>query len=342
MGLKVTHLNVLAGKTHILHDIDLEVESGEFFCFLGSSGCGKSSLIKTIAGLMQEQTGEIVLDGTPLHERAPQKREAIVVFQDLRLFENMTIGENVAYPLRIKGVGKAERLRRAEGYLEQVQLAGFSKRHTGELSGGQAQRVALARALAAEPRLLLLDEPFSSLDENLREDMRALVMSIHRSTGLTTIMVTHDQHEALAMADRIVVMSEGRIVQVGTPKEIYEHPASYEIACYFADGDVLEGATEGGVFRAGGAEGVEISVADGSAPRIAVVRESALKIDLGGLPSLVSELRYQGQRRRATLVCGEAKLHCTFAEDAAPRLGETIHLRIDPGKVLFFDGDGDH
>lgn len=355
MSLNITNLNVSAGKTQILHDINLLIEDGEFFSVLGNSGSGKSTLLKTIAGFMQEQTGEIMLNGQALHELPPQKRGTIVVFQDMRLFSNMSVGENVAYPLRLTGMRKAERLAKAEEYLSMVQLGGFSKRFIHELSGGQAQRVAIARALAAKPSVLLLDEPFSSLDENLRGDMRALVMRIHRETKLTTIMVTHDQHEALALSDRLAVIEQGRIAQIGTPVDVYEHPATLGIASYFADGDLVEGTVEAGVFRAGTLR-LPACVSEGK--RTAVIRESALCVssadgafvsasqaDLdrmvdGTCPTdntwEVETLEYLGQKLLATLTCDGVLIHCTFALGSSVSVGSKLRVKIDPAKVLFF------
>lgn len=333
MTLRIEGLNVAVGKTHILHDINLEVRTGEFFCILGNSGCGKSTLLKTIAGFMQEQTGEMMLDDVALHTLAPQKRGTVVVFQDIRLFSNMTVGENVAYPMRIRKTRKADRLKAAEGYLELVQLSGFAGRRVDELSGGQAQRVALARALAAEPRLLLLDEPFSSLDENLRDDMRRLVLDIHEKTGLTTVMVTHDQREALAMSDRLAVVSEGRIVQVGTPDEVYERPASLEIARYFADGDMIEGEVKGGVFAAGGIR-IQAACADGRA--VAIIRANAVRLGSEGDLFSVRALEYHGQTFRATLEREGVCIHASYAPDGRPQVGGRVHVSLDPERVLFF------
>jgi putative spermidine/putrescine transport system ATP-binding protein len=175
----------------------------------------------------------MVLDGTVLNDVPAHKRGTVIVFQDIRLFPNMTVAENVTYALRVKGIKKKERRKKAGELLGYVQLDGFEDRMPSTLSGGQMQRVALARALAAEPKLMLLDEPFSSLDENLREDMRNLVKDLHRSFGMTTIMVTHDRAEAFSMADRLAVMFEGHIVQTGTPEEILSDPADDRVRLYF-------------------------------------------------------------------------------------------------------------
>ena len=233
MKLEIRDLTVDIGSSTILERVDLDVEEKEFLILLGPSGCGKSTLLKTIAGINTVKNGAIRLDGELINEMPPHKRGTVIVFQDMRLFPNMTVSENVAYPLRIKGIRKTERRAKAAEFLSYVQLDGFDDRRISSLSGGQMQRVALARALAAEPRLLLLDEPFSSLDENLRDDMRSLVKDLHERFGMTTIMVTHDRDEAFSMADRIALMFNGRIVQIGKPADVYENPADEQVRKYF-------------------------------------------------------------------------------------------------------------
>lgn len=218
--LDINELTVKLNNNTILDKMSLAVMEGEFLSLLGPSGCGKSTLLKTIAGIHEVSGGTIKLDGEIINDKPAYKRGAVIVFQDMRLFPNMSVAENVAYPLRIRGMKKADRLAKAEDYLEAVQLGGLGGRKVSQLSGGQQQRVALARALAAKPRLMLLDEPFSSLDENLREDMRRLVKDLHSEFGMTTVMVTHDRKEALEMADRVAVMSDGRIEQIGTADEV--------------------------------------------------------------------------------------------------------------------------
>jgi putative spermidine/putrescine transport system ATP-binding protein len=233
MKLEINDLSVDINNNRILSDVTLGIEEREFLVLLGPSGCGKSTLLKTIAGINTVSEGSMVLDGTVLNDVPAHKRGTVIVFQDIRLFPNMTVAENVTYALRVKGIKKKERRKKAGELLGYVQLDGFEDRMPSTLSGGQMQRVALARALAAEPKLMLLDEPFSSLDENLREDMRNLVKDLHRSFGMTTIMVTHDRAEAFSMADRLAVMFEGHIVQTGTPEEILSDPADDRVRLYF-------------------------------------------------------------------------------------------------------------
>lgn len=209
MSLKIENLSIKLQKEEILHDVSLEIKEGEFVSLLGASGCGKTTLLKSIAGLLETEDGSISIDGQKMDHVAPEKRGTVIVFQDLRLFPHMTVEKNISFALQLKKVPKKEQKKRVEKLLEDVQLSGYGDRRMKEMSGGQLQRVALARALAAEPKVLLLDEPFSGLDEKLRMEMGALVKRLHQEWKLTTILVTHDKREALQMSDRIALMSGG-------------------------------------------------------------------------------------------------------------------------------------
>ena len=246
MKLEIQNLQVSLQNSPVLRCLSLSVQEGEFLSLLGPSGCGKSTLLKTVAGLLPMDEGRLLLDGQDISNLPTHKRGAVIVFQDIRLFPNMSVAENVAFPLKMQGVAKAERLRRAEELLECVRLGGLGKRRASQLSGGQQQRVALARALASQPRLLLLDEPFSSLDENLRADMRSLVLELHRQFGMTTLMVTHDREEALSMSDRVAVMLHGQIEQVAAPRDILAAPATPAVADYFGGGMYLSASVRNG------------------------------------------------------------------------------------------------
>lgn len=204
--LKIENLCVELNKNRILENFSLEIKDGEFLSIVGPSGSGKSTLLKTIAGINPIKSGRIELDGIIINDEPAHKRGAVIVFQDMRLFPHMNVNENVTYSLRLKGISKADRIKAAEKYLSYVQLEGLGDRKVSQLSGGQQQRVALARALAAEPELLLLDEPFSALDEELREDMRKLLKKLHREFKMTSIMVTHDKNEAKRLSDRVIKM----------------------------------------------------------------------------------------------------------------------------------------
>lgn len=211
MKLSIEHLSVELGGNPILRDLCLQLPDGAFLALLGPSGCGKSTLLKAIAGIVPVKSGNICLGEQDITQTAIHKRGTVILFQEMRLFPHMNVEDNIAFPLKMQGIKKEERLRAAQELLEKVQLGGYGKRRIHQLSGGQQQRVALARALAARPKLLLLDEPFSALDADLRQEMRDLVRNLHNEFSMTTIMVTHDRQEAYTIADRVVDMKDGSI-----------------------------------------------------------------------------------------------------------------------------------
>jgi putative spermidine/putrescine transport system ATP-binding protein len=220
--------------------LDLEVHRGEFFTLLGPSGSGKTTTLRMIAGFEEPDTGTVELEGTDITALPPYDRSVNTVFQDYALFPHMSVGENVEYGLRVKGVGREERRRKASEALETVRLAGYEARRPSQLSGGQQQRVALARAIVNRPRVLLLDEPLGALDLKLREQMQVELKTIQDVVGITFIYVTHDQDEALTMSNRIAVFNDGRIEQVGTPTEVYERPANPFVAGFVGVSNLLE------------------------------------------------------------------------------------------------------
>ena len=224
--------------------IDLAVEHGEFICLLGPSGCGKTTTLRMIAGFLEPDAGEIRVDGktfsAPGAVVAPERRNMGMIFQSYAVWPHMTVGENVAYGLKMQRMPSAERRERTEAILRATKLFEFSNRYSAELSGGQQQRVALARALAPNPGILLLDEPLSNLDANLRGDMRLEIRRLHEEFRNTSIYVTHDQVEAMTMADRIVVMNAGRIEQIGTPQDVYDRPNSKFVARFIGGSNVIE------------------------------------------------------------------------------------------------------
>lgn len=227
------------GAVRAVDQVDLEIAEGEFFAMLGPSGSGKTTCLRLIAGFEQPDGGEIAILGESANGTPPWKRNVNTVFQDYALFPHMTILDNVAYGLMVRGVDKATRLQAAEEALELVKLSGYGNRRTGQLSGGQRQRVALARALVNKPSVLLLDEPLGALDLKLREAMQEELKGLQKRLGITFVLVTHDQGEALSMADRVAVFNEGRIVQAGSPEEIYDRPRTRFVADFVGSSNIL-------------------------------------------------------------------------------------------------------
>lgn len=277
-NLEIKDLKVQIQEDEILHNISLTVKEGEFLSLLGASGCGKSTLLKSIAGLQEIVSGEISIGEKSLKGISPENRGTVIVFQDLRLFPNMNVEKNIAFPLWVQKKSKAEQKLVAEKLLKEVQLEGYGKRKVRELSGGQMQRVALARALAAKPRILLLDEPFSGLDEKLRIEMAYMVKQLHEERKITTILVTHDKREALQMSDRIAFMDTGRILQCDTPKTIYYHPSDRTVAEYFGKVNYIKGKVEDRHFKSDLYQGY-LDIGDGLYE--VMVRPSAVKIRKG-------------------------------------------------------------
>ena len=240
----------LDGITHsyggglAVDNVTLEVKGGELVALLGPSGCGKTTLLRIVAGFIQQGNGKVLIDGRPIDTLPPNRREIGIVFQNYALFPHMTVAENIAYGLAARGESRSVQAQRVEEMLATVQMASFADRKPKQLSGGQQQRVALARALAMRPRILLLDEPFAALDKNLRLDMQIEIKRLQRQFALTAIMVTHDQDEAMAIADRIAVMSQGRIEQLGTPVQVYDEPATLFVNSFIGSSNLLSGRIE--------------------------------------------------------------------------------------------------
>lgn len=248
----MTHLELKEIKKRYenfsLQSMDLTVQEGEIFALLGPSGCGKTTLLKLIAGLMKPDQGDLYYNGQRITTISAEKRGFGMVFQQALLFPHMNVEENVAFGLKMQGVPKEDRFKKANEMLSHVGLEGFGKRHPSELSGGQQQRVSLARALVFNSRLLLMDEPFSALDPEIREEMRELLLQIHQKHKVTVIFVTHDREEAYILANRVGIMKDGVLLQVGKPKELYENPCHPEVACFLGAKNVWKGILQEGQF----------------------------------------------------------------------------------------------
>ena len=283
------------GDVTALHPLDLEVEGGTLVTLLGPSGCGKTTLLRLVAGLETASEGAILIGGRDVTRLPAGERNVSMVFQSYALFPHMTVRENVAYGLVSSGLGKREAVQRAEAALESVGLAGFGARMPSEVSGGQQQRVAVARALVLEPQVLLLDEPLSNLDARLRRSMREDIRALQQRLSLTCLYVTHDQQEALAVSDRIVVMRDGRVAQAGTPEELYTRPNSLFVAGFMGDANQLRGVLAADGTLQIGPLRLQV-VAEGVAPGEldVVVRPEAIRFATAGLPARVRRASYMG------------------------------------------------
>ncbi|MET0715270.1 MAG: ABC transporter ATP-binding protein [Mycetocola sp.] len=255
-AIRLTGLTKTFGSVTAVDGVDLDIAEGEFFSMLGPSGSGKTTVLRIIAGFEQPTSGTVSLLGTDVTSKAPFERDVNTVFQDYALFPHMNVLDNVAYGLRVRGMGRAERRQRALEALDAVRLASFADRKPSQLSGGQRQRVALARATVVEPKVLLLDEPLGALDLKLREQMQVELKELQRTLGITFIFVTHDQEEALTLSDRIAVFNDGRIVQLGTPSEIYENPTSPFVANFVGTSNLFDDATSRAMLGSGGIHSV--------------------------------------------------------------------------------------
>ena len=243
-GLELESVTKLFGDVRAVDAVSLSVRQAEFLTLLGPSGSGKTTTLRIVAGFAQPTSGIVRIAGTDMTRTPPHRRNVGMVFQNYALFPHMSVSENIAYPLRMRGIAGAERERRVNETLGLVQLDGLGNRRPRQLSGGQQQRVALARAIVFEPRVLLMDEPLGALDKKLRESLQLEIRRLHKDLGMTVLYVTHDQEEALVMSDRIALFNHGRIVQIGTASDLYEHPASVFVAAFVGDSNIWRGRLE--------------------------------------------------------------------------------------------------
>ncbi len=335
------------GKTTIMQGVNLDIRNGEFVVILGPSGCGKSTLLRLIAGLEDITGGEISIAGTVVNQLEPRERGCAMVFQNYALYPHMTVAENIGYALKVAGTPKAERLARIDATAKSVGLGDFLDRKPGQLSGGQRQRVAMARAIIREPRVFLFDEPLSNLDAKLRVQMRHEIRRIHNQIKATSVFVTHDQHEGMTLADRLVVMNKGTIEQVGTPADIYDNPASMYVAGFigspamnFAPGQ-LSTTRRGVVLESGTLVPLAQvpDLRDGHLVQIGIRPEhvSLVSRGKGTIDAQIDMIEELGSSRLCNLLFEDIPF-CALTEDR-PNLasGASVGLHLPPDRIHLFD-----
>ncbi len=344
--LRIEHISKAFGQTQVIQDLSFEVAAGEFLTILGSSGCGKTTLLRMICGLEDVDAGRIILDGKEVTHAEPNHRAVNTVFQSYALFPHMNVYDNVAYPLKIARVPKEEIQRRVAEVLSLVQMTGYEKRYPSELSGGQKQRIAIARAVIARPKLLLLDEPLGALDLNLRHAMQSELKNLQKTLGITFLYITHDQEEALNMSDRIAVMHEGHFVQLGSPAEIYDAPCNTYVARFIGEANILPCIYEqdkNGFCQVKFGENTLLLRPNGKsytpgAPVYAAVRGEKLRVTTlqtatvsptDVIPAIITTLNFAGGVMRITMEANGTKLTAMrYGLDQSMATGQTVWLEI--------------
>ena len=349
--LEVQGLGKRFGSVDALIDVDLKVQRSEFVCLLGPSGCGKTTLLRIIAGFESVDRGRLLLDGSPIAHLPPHQRDFGIVFQSLALFPHMTVADNISYGMRIRGMDAKRCRSRVEELLQIVALPTIADRQGSELSGGQRQRVAIARALAIPPKLFLLDEPLSALDAQLRDNMQIELRQLQQKFGVTTVLVTHDQTEAMMLADRLVVMQQGRVLQNDVPTEVYRSPKNAFVAEFIGAANMVSGivGSANDIVLMNGSVRMEAAGTVGQKVTLAL-RPEDLRFQAQGssrstemaqrasFPGEIEFVRNLGPVSEIIVRCGEARLRCIGSDTAFRQAcaGQHIDLLVDSKRVSVF------
>ena len=347
VAIQIDNVTKAYGKNIVIQGLSAAIQPGEFFTLLGPSGCGKTTLLRMIIGFNSIEGGEIRVDGKVINQIPTNRRNMGMVFQNYAVFPHMSVRDNVAYGLKTRHVPKAERYKRADEILKLVKIDDYADRMPTQLSGGQQQRVALARAIVIQPEVLLMDEPLSNLDAKLRVEMRNVIKRIQRQVGITTVYVTHDQEEALAISDRIAVMHGGVIQQIGTPKHIYQRPANEFVSSFIGLSNFVDAENENGTLDFGCGYRVPMSTLRADAGRkvcVAVRPEEFLirSAEEPGIPATVRSSVFLGMTQHYFLTLGEEKeIEVVVPSDRSDLIpdGEKVSLQIVADKVNVFDGE---
>ncbi len=339
--IKLKNITKFFDSKRILDDINLEVKKGEMVSLLGPSGCGKTTTLKIIAGLLNPDNGDILFEGDSVLNIPVEKRGAVIVFQDYLLFPHLNTAENIEFGLKMAKIDKFKRRKRVKKMLQLVQLEGYENKYPRELSGGQKQRVALARALAIEPKVLLLDEPFSNLDSRLRENMRDFILQIQRELNITTILVTHDKEEALMTSDKIAIMLDGKIKQFGSPIELYKNPISSEVADFFGEKNYIKGCIKDEMFTSDIINvktdfNKYLSVKAMINPEDIKVFELQSNTDITGI---IKMKKYAGDRIYYTISVNGVELKCISEPNELFNIDDKVGVNINFNNLVFFPID---
>jgi len=350
-GIRLTGVAKSYGRTAVLRGVDLDIAPAEFVSVLGPSGSGKTTMLKILAGFEDPDAGGVLFGGRDMTGVPPEGRNIGVVFQNYSLFPHMSVAANVGFPLRMRGMAKARRREAVRAALAMVALDDYEERMPHQLSGGQQQRVAIARAIVYQPDVLLMDEPLGALDRRLRGDMQLEIKALHERLGLTVVYVTHDQDEALSMSDRVVVINRGRIEQIGSPRDVYRHPASLFVADFLGDSLSLSASVSGGIAHIGGL-GAKIPVPpsarglEGRAKLLWRSDQAVLAARAGdkrgciAVPATVLTSAYGGNttRLRVRLATGDIGVVCV-TEETRLSAGESVFVLLDPANAAFLSAE---
>lgn len=355
MTLKLENIHKSFGSVKAVNGFNLDVADGEFIALLGPSGCGKTTTLRIIAGLETLDEGNIFIGGKDVTEQPPRNRDIAMVFQDYALYPHMSILDNIGYPLKVRGVSQKDRSKRVSDVAGNLQIGNLLQRRPAQLSGGQQQRVAVARAVVHHAQVFLFDEPLSNLDAKLRLEARAFLKHLQGEIGVTSIYVTHDQEEAMALANRIVVMRSGEIMQVGTPIEIYRQPANTFVASFIGNPPmnlIPCRLTESGVEFSSAGQSITLDVADTHLPNNAQrdtpltlgIRPEHIRIETHASPNTIPAKLYvtQSLGGEALVIThvGEELVSIRIFEDSAPELPQDVYLKLDSEKMFFYGADG--
>lgn len=343
-ALTLQNLSIHYGRRPVVQDFNLAIRDGEMAALLGPSGAGKTTILKVVAGLLAPQRGEVIIDGKAVTARPPEKRDVVMVFQKPLLFPFMNVAQNIAFGLKMRGDKAARQGGAVARILALTRLEGLGRRKVHELSGGQQQRAALARALVLEPAILLMDEPLSNLDANLRQEMRELILGLQSELKITTLFVTHDQSEALMMSQRVALLLDGRLRQEGAPRDLFHRPVDPEVARFFGGRNFFQGHLREGVFECDFGR-LPVTEASGNGyRRTATIRPEDVQLAVasdplpGSFSGTVVRTRFEGTATRAWIACPSGELEVLTAM-AGLDPGRSVRLRLPPDKIRVFPED---